>query len=299
VSEIGFGAWQLGNANDWGKMTDSEGVQLVHKAIDSGCNFFDTAPNYGLGKSEELLGKALKGKRHSVIVNTKFGHHPNGKLDFSVQALRQSVENSLTQLQTDYLDSILLHNPPFEYLNGSSPTFEALEALKSEGKIRAYGASVDSSREMLEIMETTKSQVMEVLFNVFHQETASAFEMAKQKEIGLIIKVPLDSGWLSGKYNKLSSFEGIRSRWTREVIERRSELLDKISFMCADGTSMANAALRFILAHDAVSTVIPGIKSMTQLNENIFAGDDEMRPEIVERLKRVWEDEIKTSSLPW
>ena len=170
VSEIGIGAWQLGNDIDWSGMTEQEAIRLVHRAIELGGNFFDTAPNYALGKSEELLGKALKGKRDKVVINTKFGHQSTGELDFNPDKIRTSLEGSLRRLQTDYVDSIILHNPPFEILGGNSSHYEILEQLKQEGKIGAYGVSVDSSRDMLEAMKVDVIQVIEVMFNIFHQE---------------------------------------------------------------------------------------------------------------------------------
>lgn len=299
VSEIGLGAWQLGNYKDWSGMTDEDAIRLIHNAIDRGVNFFDTAPNYGLGKSEELLGKALKGKREQVIINTKFGHDSKGKINFDPKKLRQSVEDSLINLKTDYLDSVILHNPPYEVLNGESPHYEIFERLVESGKIATYGASVDSSREMLEVINTTNSGVLEVLFNIFHQETSVAFEAAKNKGIGIIVKVPLDSGWLSGKYNSSSNFEDIRSRWSADTIKRRSELLDKIKFISNNEVTMAQAALRFILSYNEISTVIPGTKNLKQLEENISAALENMDRDTVKKLNKLWEEDIKFKNLPW
>ncbi|NBI29912.1 aldo/keto reductase [Chengkuizengella marina] len=293
VSEVGFGAWQLGNAKDWGNMSEQEAIFLVHTAIDQGCNFFDTAPNYGGGKSEELLGKAFIGKRDQVVVNTKVGK------DFSPTQLKKSLETSLKRLQTDYIDTILLHNPPFEYLNGESPIYAELENLKKDGKIRAYGASVDSSKEMLEVIQNTNSQVLEVLFNIFHQETAAAFPMAKERGIGIIAKVPLDSGWLSGKYNANSQFEGIRSRWSDEIIHRRFDLLKQINYVTNEDQNMVQAALRFILSYDAVSTVIPGVKNEQQLFDNLSASDQKMSSEMKKQLQTFWQKELKNDPVPW
>jgi aryl-alcohol dehydrogenase-like predicted oxidoreductase len=299
VSEIGFGAWQLGNKGDWGNMNDEDAISLVHEAIHRGVNFFDTSPGYGFGKSEELLGKALKGKRNEVIINTKFGHDSNGQEDFSSGRIREAVEDSLKRLQTDYLDSILLHNPPFELLNGGQSHYDVLEQLKTEGKILSYGASVDSSNDMFELMNNTNAGIIEVMFNIFYQETSAAFKKAQEKNIGIIIKVPLDSGWLSGKYNADSKFQGIRSRWTAETIKQRTELLNKIRFITDDSTTMIQAALRFILSHDEVSTVIPGVKNLVQLKENISAADATMPKEYVENLKTIWKKDIKNSKFEW
>ncbi|MFS1514174.1 aldo/keto reductase [Chengkuizengella sp. SCS-71B] len=293
VSEVGFGAWQLGNAKDWGNMSEKEAIYLVHSALDQGSNFFDTAPNYGGGKSEELLGKAFVGKRDQVVVNTKVGK------DFSPTQLKTSLETSLRRLQTDFIDTILLHNPPFEFLNGESPIYAELDKLKKEGKIRAYGVSVDSSKEMLEVIQNTNSQVLEVLFNIFHQDTAAAFPVAKEKGVGIIAKVPLDSGWLSGKYNANSQFEGIRSRWSDEVIHRRFELLKQIDFVTNEEQNMVQAALRFILSYDAVSTVIPGVKNEQQLFDNLSASNQKMSNEMKQQLQTFWEKELKANPVPW
>jgi aryl-alcohol dehydrogenase-like predicted oxidoreductase len=298
VSEIGFGAWQLGNEKDWGKMADEEAIYLVHHALDRGCTFFDTAPNYGSGKSEELLGKALAHKREQVVINTKVGHHPHNEINFDPVKLRISVESSLRRLQTDYVDTILLHNPPFTCLDGNSQQFELLERLKEEGKVRAYGASVDSSHEMLEILERSNSQVIEVMFNMLYQEPEKAFQKAKEKNVGLIIKVPLDSGWLTGKYHQHSEFSDIRSRWSKNQIERRQNMLHKLAPML-NGASIVESALRFILAFEEVSTVIPGAKNVRQLIENSEASGEEMSAELRKRIQLFWQDELAHNPLGW
>ena len=299
ISEIGFGAWQLGNAKDWGAMSEKEAINLVHRALELGCNFFDTAPNYGLGKSEEILGKALKGKREQVDISSKYGHQDIGGVEFDPDRLEESVDKSLKRLQTDYLDSLLLHNPPFEHLNGESPLFSELERLKEKGKILAYGASVDSSKEMFELINTTNSQVIEVMFNIFHQETAKAFQAAQEKGISLIIKVPLDSGWLSGKYDKNSSFTDIRSRWTPEIIKRRTEMLEEVKAVANPEQSLVHTALQFILAHPEVTTVIPGVKNSNQLEENLSASRAEMDTKTLGQLKGLWEKHLSDAALPW
>jgi len=299
VSEIGFGAWQLGNSQDWEAMEDAAAIALVHEALDKGIQFFDTAPNYGRGKSEDLLGKALAGKRSGAVINTKFGHAADGKTDYAADQIRASVEHSLKRLQTDYLDSILIHNPPFDHLDGKYGHYRVLEELKTEGKILAYGVSVDSSREMLEVINHTSIGVMEVMFNIFYQETAEAFRLAKDKDIALIIKIPLDSGWLSGKYNSASNFTGVRSRWSPEIIRKRAELLDQIKFITDEDTSMTMAALRFILSYPEVSTVIPGVRNSAQLSENAKASDAAMPVDQIRQLQELWQNNIRLQNLGW
>lgn len=299
VSEIGFGAWQLGNKQDWEAMSDAEAIALVHEAIDKGMNFFDTAPYYGLGASEVLLGQALRGKRNEVVINTKFGHGANGVTDFSASGIRQSVEQSLKRLQTDYLDSILIHNPPFDHLDGKYGHYEVFEELKKEGKLLAYGASVDSREEMLEVLGKTKVGIIEVMFNIMYQETAETFKLAHEKNIGLIIKVPLDSGWLSGKYNGASTFEGVRKRWSPEVIAKRGAIVDRVRSIVGEETPMTVAALRFILAYPEIATVIPGVRSVRQLIENMSASDGVMPAEQVRQLRRLWSGDIQYQQLGW
>jgi aryl-alcohol dehydrogenase-like predicted oxidoreductase len=299
VSEIGFGAWQLGNAKDWGNMSNKQAVRLVHEALDQGCNFFDTAPNYGGGMSESILGEALNGRRTDVVINTKFGHHPDHTVDFDPKKIRSSVEGSLRRLKTDYLDTILLHNPPFECLTRNAEHFMELEALKSEGKIRAFGASIDSAREMEALLDFTDSEVVEVMFNIFHQEPRQAFKKAAERNVGVIVKVPLDSGWLSGKYEKTSVFTDIRSRWDSNQLKKRAELLPAVKEALEPGESMVQLALRYILHYQEVSTVIPGAKNRKQLIENISATSSNISSEKVKKLEMMWEKELQTNPLGW
>jgi aryl-alcohol dehydrogenase-like predicted oxidoreductase len=299
VSEIGFGAWQLGNEKDWGKMDDHEAIDLVHEAIDRGCNFFDTAPNYGLGKSESIIGEALKDKRSQVVISSKCGHLTSDEKSFEPDYLIESIESSLKRLKTDYLDIVLLHNPPFEMLTDESPQFKVLEKLKAAGKIRFYGASVDSSTEIDAILKNTSSQVIEIMFNIFYQEPKDAIKRAHEKGVGIITKVPLDSGWLTGKYGENSTFTGIRDRWTSEVIEKRSHLVNKVRAIIGEDRSMAKVALQYILMTDGVSSVIPGARNTKQLSENILAAEQHLPREIKTALNELWETEIKDSPLPW
>ena len=145
VSEIGFGAWQLGVDSGWRTVTEKEAVEMVHMALDNGINFFDTAPNYGNGTSELRLGKVFKTiDRSKIIINTKFGRLDNGVVDFDSKHIKQSIEKSLSRLNVDYLDSVIIHSPPIEFLDGNkNDHYEILEKLQDEGKIIAYGASID------------------------------------------------------------------------------------------------------------------------------------------------------------
>ncbi|ACL69154.1 aldo/keto reductase [Halothermothrix orenii] len=299
VSEIGFGCWQLGNTKDWRGATGEDAIRLVHKAIEMGCNFFDTAPNYAGGKSEELLGKALKGKRDKVIISSKFGHTPDGQTSFDPSLLKKSVEESLGRLETDYLDILLLHSPPVEVIKGSQGHYQIMEELKKEGKIRFYGASVDTGQQMLDVINNSNSSVIEILFNLFHQEPRRVFPRAGEEGVGLIVKVPLDSGWLTGKYNADSTFTGIRERWSREVIKRRASLVEMVKDIKDDNTSMVHEALKYILAYPQVSTVIPGVRTEEHLIENFKASERKLSDDRLRKYEDLYNKYIEGNELPW
>lgn len=299
VSEIGLGAWQLANP-DWGLHDTNEARRIIHESLAAGCNFFDTAPGYGRGLSEQLLGEELKSVRQDIIICTKFGHTAEWVTDFSTPAIRPSVEASLRRLQTDYLDILLLHNPPREMMDGRVyDQYAELEKLKTEGKLRAYGVSLDWRVELETVVETTGSKAIEVMYNAFYQEPQPAFPLAQENGVGLIVKVPLDSGWLSGKHRGVTRFEDVRSRWPREVVERRLALLEKFAAIVPPGMPLAHAALQFILAQPQVSTVIPGAKSVAQARDNFAAAEQRLSPEVVQAIHNLWESDIAGDPLPW
>jgi aryl-alcohol dehydrogenase-like predicted oxidoreductase len=301
VSEIGLGAWQLANP-DWGVDDRNEALRIIQKSLEAGCNFFDTAPGYGYGRSEELLGEGLKSVRKDVILCTKFSHYDeNGSRDFEAKNVRPVLEGSFRALQTDYVDILLLHNPPRELMDGSvaPELYEELESLKTEGKIREYGISLDWREEVEMAVDRTKSKALEVFFNALYQEPLPAFQKAYENGVGIIVKVPLDSGWLSGRYRKGHNFEDIRKRWPAEVVARRSELVEQFAELVPEGTSMAHAALQFCLAQPQVSTVIPGAKTVDQALDNFAAADRQLSPEVVQSMVALWEREIISDPLPW
>jgi aryl-alcohol dehydrogenase-like predicted oxidoreductase len=301
TSEIGFGAWQLGGDPAWEAMDDRSALRLVGKALEGGVTLFDTSPNYGAGRSERLLGEALRGKRDRVILVSKFGHRPGGGDDFSVPHFWRSLEESLSRLRTDRLDVMLLHNPPETLYAGTDPLWEALEQARGQGKVRHYGASLDGSRDAEACLAHTRSEVLEVRFNVLHQEVRRAFPRVKARGVGLIAKIPLDSGWLTGRFNARSRFAGVRSRWTPEEIARRAELVERLGRLAADGSTLAETALGYVLAYDEVSCVIPGTRTVEQLRINLGAGAHRLSASERKRLEDFWEafTEGGTRLLPW
>ena len=195
---MGFGAWQLGIESGWKAVSDAEAERMIRTALDHGINFFDTAPNYGMGTSEERLGKVFKSlDRSKVVINSKFGRLDNVEVDFSSSLIRGSVERSLKRLNVECLDSVIIHSPPAELLDGNrNDHYEILERLQEEGKIKAYGASVDFEDEINTLLNTTNAKVIQSFFNILHQDCVGAFELVEAKGATVIAKIPFDSGWL-------------------------------------------------------------------------------------------------------
>ena len=301
VSEIGLGAWQLGNNSGWQSMSENEAIALVEKSLEYGINFFDTAPNYGRGSSEERLGKALKGiERNKIVINTKFGHTDSGKTNYDSGYIRESLEGSLKRLQVDYVDSIIIHSPPNEYLDGTkNDHYEIFERLIDEGKIKAYGASLDTYETMQLLMNTTNAGVIEAFFNILHQDSARAFGLAKEKGVAIIAKIPLDSGWLSGKYNAESTFQDIRKRWSKQDIQTRARLVDKVKEIVHAEDNLAQKAISFCLGYEAVSTVIPGNINIHQLKTNVESINNPISRETIKKLEEFYLNEVKPLHLPW
>lgn len=300
VGVVGFGAWQLNNPL-WGGPNQPESIRLVQAALGAGCNFFDTAPGYGEGASETALGQALRGRRDAAVICTKSGHTDDPSRDFTVAALRPGLEGSLKRLQTDHVDLLLLHNPPAGRLDGvqGADLYGALAELQREGKVRWFGASLDHSAELRTLARTTPSQAAEILFNAFHQEAGASLAEVQAAGVGLIAKVPLDSGWLSGKYDAGTRFAGIRARWTPAQIAHRACLVQRLRALLPAGLPLAPAALGFILAHREIATVIPGARSQAQLAANLAAAERPLPAEVVVAIRKFWAVEIAGAPLPW
>ena len=299
VSEIGLGAWQFTDEG-WGGPNEDESARIVDEAIGLGVTFIDTAPGYAGGKSEAALGRALEGRRDQVVLCTKFGYWADEPADYSAGRIEESLTKSLTRLRTDHVDVLLVHSPPFELMDGTTqPHYRELQRLQDAGMIRAYGVSgqADTSEEIRRIVETTGSQAIEMRFNALYQEPEQAFDQAAAAGVGLIIKVPLESGWLSGKYTADSTFdEGPRSRWTKEQIAERAALVAEFAALLPAGVSMTHGALRHILAQPQVSTVIPGTKSIEQLRDNVAATEGTLLPDTLDAIRKLGEGR---PSLPW
>ena len=301
VSELGFGAWQLGVESGWSAVSEADADCMIRTALDSGINFYDTAPNYGHGTSEERLGKVFKTlDRETIVVNTKFGRLDNGTVDFSASQIRGSIERSLKRLQIDYVDSVIIHSPPRELLDGNKVDhYEILERLQDEGKIRAYGASIDFAVEIETMLATTNAKVFQCFFNILHQDAKRAFDTVQAHGATVIAKIPFDSGWLTGKYDAESRFEGVRARWSADDIHTRARLVDRVRDIVGEEALLTAAALRFCASFEAVSTVIPGAVSEQQLLSNIDAMQHRLDGATRNELEAFFVEEVEPLGLPW
>jgi aryl-alcohol dehydrogenase-like predicted oxidoreductase len=302
VSAIGLGAWQLGRSAQWpdGPEPD-EAVRIVHAALDAGVTFIDTAPGYADGQSELNIGRALAGgRRDRVVLCTKFGHTPDGRTDFSADAIEASVRRSAGRMGADHIDVVLLHNPPAEILDGTrTEHYGVLQRLQEAGVIRAYGASVDTSADVRTVLSTSRSTALEVRLSALYQEPWEAVGEAGRHGAGTIVKVPLESGWLSGRHGADSVFTDVRARWSRADIALRARLVDEVRALLPAGVSLPAAALRFLLAHEGVATVIPGTMSVAHLASSVAAAAEPLPPETVAAIRAWYADTLAARPLDW
>ncbi|HKW42946.1 MAG TPA: aldo/keto reductase [Thermoplasmata archaeon] len=276
VSEIGFGAWAVGgngHGNSYGPTNDAESIAAIRRAADLGVTFFDTADVYGWGHSEELLGTALEGRRSNLFLATKVGgdfYHGGVRMNFDPAYIAFALEWSLDRLRTEYVDLYQLHNPPPEMM-GDPATYEVFDSLKNEQKIRHYGVSIHDPSEGILCIESGRPDVLQIPFSLFRQEWIDElFAAARKANVGIIAREPLGNGFLTGKIHPDSQFPpgDIRHHWPPGLIAGRTMAAQNLAFLANPGRTMAQAALRFVLAFPEVSVTIPGAKTAVQVEEN-------------------------------
>lgn len=286
VSELSFGTWAIGGA--WGKTDDEEALKALERAMEAGVNFFDTADVYGDGHSEELLARATKGKEDRIYIATKFcrAGDINDPKTYSEKSVRHYLENSLRRLKRERVDLYQVHCPPFEMIKDGR-VFEVLDRLQQEGKVRYYGVSVESVEEGIYTIEHYPNvKSLQVIFNLFRQKPLEKlFPLAKEKGVGIIARVPLASGLLTGKFNESSTFEeddhrnfnrngelfNVGETFAGLEFTKGVELSRKLSWIQEGRGNMTRASLRWILDQDSISTVIPGFKNEKQVMDNLKA----------------------------
>ncbi|MGA2467025.1 MAG: aldo/keto reductase [Thermodesulfobacteriota bacterium] len=278
VSEIGYGTWGLGG-NAYGPVDDNESKKALRRAFEKGINFFDTSDLYGNGHSEQLLGEVFRDVRDAVVIATKGGTLPHSGFympqDFSPKYLRNALEGSLKRLKTDYIDLYQLHSPQIQDIEANADILDTLETFKSEGKIKAYGISPRSPQDAIIAIQQFRFTVVQVNFNLIDQRAIETglFKIAAEKNVGIINRTPLVFGYLSGKMTGDERFDGVdhRANWPKEQLKRWAKSPNLFDFLYENGKqrSAVQAALLFCLAHREISTVIPGMLNVQEVEEDI------------------------------
>ncbi len=309
VSEISLGTWALGDG--WGNVSDEDAYATLNHTIDSGVNFLDTADVYGDGRSEKLIGRLLEDRPNDeIFVATKAGRRldPHTAEGYNQDNLSAFVERSLTNLDVEALDLLQLHCPPTEAY-WQDETFEALDRLVEAGKVKHYGVSVEKVEEARRALEYPGVETVQIIFNIFRQKPAEEFfPLAEEKNIGILARVPLASGLLSGKmsldrefpeddhrnfnrdgaaFDKGETFSGV-------PFEQGLESAEELKRLVPDGYTLAQFALRWILMHPAVSCAIPGAKRPQQAADNIAAADmPALSDEAMSRAREIYDSAIR------
>jgi aryl-alcohol dehydrogenase-like predicted oxidoreductase len=285
ISEVGFGAWQIGGS--WGEVDEKDAVAALHGALDEGVTFIDTADVYGDGRSETIIGKALKERKGTrPFVATKCGRRGKNTADtYTKENLAAWTDRSLKNLQVDALDLLQVHCPPSQVYY-MPEVFGRLDDLVAAGKIRSYGASVEKVEEGLKAIEYPGVASIQIIYNIFRQRPAKLFfREARRKGVAVIVRVPLSSGMLAGKMTKATKFgEGDHRNFNREggsfdkgetfsgvPFEEGLAAVDELRPLVPKGATMAQFALRWILMSEAVTTVIPGARNAEQAKANADA----------------------------
>jgi aryl-alcohol dehydrogenase-like predicted oxidoreductase len=309
VSEISLGTWAFGS--EWGVVSDEDSYASLNRAIDLGVNFLDTADVYGDGRSERLIGRLLEDRRgEEIFVATKAGrrldpHTPEG---YDHDNLSRFVERSLENLRVEALDLLQLHCPPTEAYR-QDETFEALDRLQEAGKIRNYGVSVEKVEEARMALSYPGVKTVQIIFNIFRQKPAEEFfPLAEERNIGILARVPLASGLLSGKmtadrvfsdddhrnfnregqaFDRGETFAGVNFETGLRAAEELKELVP-------EGYTLAQLALRWILMHPAVSCAIPGAKRPEQVEDNLAAaGMPALSDETMQRIRGIYDHNVR------
>jgi aryl-alcohol dehydrogenase-like predicted oxidoreductase len=312
VSDISFGAWAIGGA--WGSVSDDESLAALRKAIDCGVNFIDTADVYGDGRSERLIARLKNSEKKEIVVATKAGRRlPSQTVEgYSRQNLTMWVEDSLRNLSTDCLDLLQLHCPPTA-LYDRPEVFGILDDLVQAGKIRYYGVSVEKIDEALKAIEYPNVQTVQIIFNCFRQRPAEKFfarARSKEKQVGILARVPLASGLLTGKFRRDSTF----AKDDHRNFNRHGEAFDmgetfsgvdynvgldaveEMRALVPAGVSMSQFALRWILMFDAVTCAIPGGKRPEQVADNCAASDlPPLSDTTMAGVKRIYDEKIRAA----
>jgi aryl-alcohol dehydrogenase-like predicted oxidoreductase len=305
-SEIGIGTWQFGG--DWGDVTEETALKTLKAGLDKGVNFIDTADVYGAGRSEQIIGKFLSSTSEPVFVATKLGRLRGYPDKYSLDIFKQCTENSLQRLGVEAIDLTQLHCIPTRYLR-SGEVFDWLRELQRQGKIRHFGASVETMEEALICAKEEDLSSLQIIFNIFRQKPITALlDLAAEKNVAVIARLPLASGLLADKFDKSTTFPrkdhrnynrdgalfNVGETFAGLEFEKAIDLVAVLRPAVPEGMTMAQFALRWILDFDAVTVVIPGAKNVAQAESNATASDlPELSGEVHRKLAAFYQTEVK------
>src|SRR5229473_677300 len=310
VSAIGFGAWGIGG-DAWGPTDDKTSLAALNQAIDLGVNFIDTADVYGDGHSERLIAEVRKARSEQLIVATKAGRrlNPHVASGYNRQNLTSFVERSLRNLQTEALDLVQLHCPPSEVYD-MPEVFGVLDDLVQEGKVRFYGVSVERVDEALKAITYPNLQSVQIIFNMFRLKPAEQFfAAARERQVGILARVPLASGMLTGKLTRNTQFDPNDHRsynrhgeafdqgetFSGVDYETGLQAVEELRKLVPQGATMAQFALRWILMFSEVTSTIPGAKNTQQVEDNVRAASlPALSSETMQRVREVYDTYIRS-----
>jgi aryl-alcohol dehydrogenase-like predicted oxidoreductase len=308
VSAVSFGAWAIGSA--WGAVDSGDSLKALHRAVDLGVNFFDTADVYGDGHSERLLAQLKHERSEEIIVATKAGRRldPHVADGYNLENLTAFIDRSLQNLRVEALDLLQLHCPPTDVYYRPE-IFEALDKFAKQGKIRHYGVSVERVEEALKAIEYPNVQTVQIVFNIFRQRPVSLlFAEAKRRKVGILARLPLSSGMLTGKFTKQSQFSPEDHRafnrhgesfdrgetFSGVDYETGLRVVEELRANVPEGMTLTQFALRWILMFDAVTCAIPGAKRAEQVEENTRAADlPALSDQVMRAVSELYEQNIR------
>ena len=307
VSEIGLGCWAIGS--EWGDVSDEDARKTLQTSLDKGVNFFDTADVYGDGRSEKFVGELLKSTSEKIYVATKTGRRldPHNAEGYNINQIEPFVDRSLLNLGVDAIDLMQLHCPPTEAYS-KAETYSMMDQLVQKGKIKYYGVSVETVEEAMEAIKYPNIKSVQIIFNIFRQKPAEVFfKEAAKKDIGIIVRVPLASGLLTGKMNSQSTFPSndhrnyniqgkafdVGETFAGVPYNKGIDAVEELKKIIPEGFTLADMSLKWILSHPEVTVVIPGAKNSNQAQLNTTASDKGSIDNVMEQIQEIYKNIIK------
>ena len=306
VSEIGLGCWAIGA--DWGDVSIEDAREVLKTSLDKGVNFYDTADVYGDGRSEQLVSELIQSTSERLYVATKAGRrlNPHTAEGYNLANIESYVDRSLKNLNVECIDLLQLHCPPTETYS-KKETYDMLDEIVAKGKIANYGISVETVSQAQEAIRNPNIKSIQIIFNIFRQKPSKDFfKQAAEKNVAIIVRVPLASGMLTGKMNNDSKFPendhrnynikgaafDVGETFSGVNFEKGLEAVERLKNLLPAGFSLTDLALKWILMHKEVTVVIPGAKNKMQVEKNLMASDKDDISEIISKINLVYEELI-------